>query len=282
MKKLFLLATMIIGIIGCNKNDDEGVSSNELQGTWRIVDVKRTNGNYASQSSGLEYEAFQCQKGYTFTFEGNKISIYAKLPVYNGYSISCNSQTLYADYKVKGKTIQLQKDGETLDAYVIKSLSDNRLELTFAEQMKRLAKEQLRGYVSNQTNLSFDELLNSTMILSKGGSSSSGNNGNSGGNSNSNNNGYTTSQLAPPTILHGTWLNQYKSGFKISSNDICRINYNQTGICLRSFYQIYGGKLEQISYSGYYKISVASAQTFEFYNVTSNSFYYDGQMYYKQ
>ncbi|CEN52517.1 exported hypothetical protein [Capnocytophaga canimorsus] len=168
MKKMLLIVTLIIGIVSCSKDESsEHYSKSNLEGYWYVIDIKRPNGNYASQSTGLEREAFECQKQYSFSFSKDNLRIIGSMPYYNGYGVSCNKQEINVDYKIKGNRIEISEGKEKLETYRIISLKDNRLEITFTDQMKKMIKEGLRGYVHNPTSLSMDDLLNSVMILER-------------------------------------------------------------------------------------------------------------------
>ncbi|ATA72136.1 lipocalin family protein [Capnocytophaga canis] len=161
MKKFLVIATLIIGIIGCSKDDDSQINT-ELVGTWSIVDGE-LNGQRTSQLPNLTYEDRQsrdCAKRSTFKFlsNGDFRGVFYMPEIALDYS-NGNYKFVYRGcrraidlddlaekgsikYKVVDKKIIIyakDNDGSSneVEFFKIESLSRETLKVSYSEEMKQ-------------------------------------------------------------------------------------------------------------------------------------------------
>ncbi|MDO5106119.1 lipocalin family protein [Capnocytophaga sp.] len=186
MKKILVMATLIIGFIGCSK-DDNSQTNAELVGTWRIVDGE-VNGKRTSQNPNLTYEdqqARDCAGRSTFKFLANgdfRGEFYIpqmELEYTNGgYKFTykrCNKALDLNDlasegsikYKVQNNKIIMYgkgNDGSSgeITLFHIESLSGKTLKVSYSEEMKKEIRSvyQRGKQILQQYNLDTPENIN--------------------------------------------------------------------------------------------------------------------------
>lgn len=200
MRKILVMATLIIGIISCGKDETDAITGDypEIVGTWKVVDGE-VNGKRTSQDSDLTYEDRQtrdCAGRSTFKFLANgdfRGTFYQprlELEYTNGvYKFAYKGCQVAIDldemadtegtikYKIEGKKIimHFEDDEESYDEHLfnIESLSGKTLKVSYSEEMK----EQVRSdyerskRMLQQYNLempeNIDVALNGFIIMEK-------------------------------------------------------------------------------------------------------------------
>lgn len=195
MRKILVMATLIIGIIGCGK--DETGDYPEIVGTWKIIDGE-VNGLRTSQNPDLTYEdrqAKDCAGRSTFKFLANgdfrgifytpRIELEDTSGKYKFAYKGC-SETIDLDelategtikYKIEGQKIIMygEDDEESYEVHLfnIESLSGKNLKVSYSEEMKRQIRSsyQYGKEILQQYNLempeNIDVALNGFIIMEK-------------------------------------------------------------------------------------------------------------------
>ncbi|ATA88533.1 hypothetical protein CGC58_01535 [Capnocytophaga stomatis] len=165
MRKILVMAALIIGVIGCGKDENSATGDYpEIVGTWRIVDSE-VGGKRTSQIPNLteaDRQANHCINSSVFKFlaNGDIRGVYYVSSVdpkknnekYYGFSSYAECYPLFdfdeaategsVKYKIREKKIIIygkSNDGSSgeVEFFNIESLSGRTLKLSYSEEMKR-------------------------------------------------------------------------------------------------------------------------------------------------
>ncbi|GIJ93247.1 hypothetical protein CAPN002_04650 [Capnocytophaga stomatis] len=162
MRKILVMAALIIGVIGCGKDEDSVTGDYpEIIGTWQLVDGE-VNGQRTSQNFNLTYEdrqARECAQRTTLKFLANgdfrgifytpQLELRYDSGKYKFAYKGCNRALDLDDlatestikYKIQGKKIIMYGEvnngssGE-VELFNIESLSGRTLKVSYSEEMK--------------------------------------------------------------------------------------------------------------------------------------------------
>lgn len=201
MRKILVIAALIIGVISCGKEEDSATGNYpEIVGTWSMVDGE-VNGQSTSLNPDLTYEdkqAQDCAKRSTLKFlangdfrgvfympqvepeyRNNKYQF-----VYKGCNRALDLDDLATEgtikYKIRNRKIIVYGKGEDgssteIEFFNIESLSGRTLKLSYSEEMKaQLRSAYERGkQILQQNNIdieipeNIDVALNGFIIMEK-------------------------------------------------------------------------------------------------------------------